>query len=93
MEIGTPRFKDNAKAALITRGLAEMARFCRLMSVSAETLYGLAGIGDLIATCGSQHSRNRHVVELLGQSEADNFSDDQRTLLLQFELVARPADR
>lgn len=58
---------DNAKAALITRGLAEMARFCGAMSVSSETLYGLAGIGDLIATCSSRHSRNRHVGELLGQ--------------------------
>ena len=58
---------DNAKAALITRGLAEMARFCQAMSVLPETLYGLAGIGDLIATCSSQHSRNRHVGDLLGQ--------------------------
>ena len=61
---------DNAKAALITRGLAEMARFCQVMSVAPETLYGLAGIGDLIATCGSQHSRNRHVGELLGQGRS-----------------------
>lgn len=60
---------DNARAALITRGLAEMVRFCRTMSVSPETLYGLAGIGDLIATCGSRHSRNRHVGELLGQGQ------------------------
>ena len=58
---------DNAKAALITRGLAEMARFCEVVSVSPATLYGLAGIGDLIATCGSQHSRNRHVGDLLGK--------------------------
>ena len=58
---------DNAQAALITRGLAEMVRFCRAMQVAPETLYGLAGVGDLIVTCGSRHSRNRHVGELLGQ--------------------------
>lgn len=60
---------DNTKAALITRGLAEMSRFCRVMEVPAETLMGLAGIGDLIVTCGSRHSRNRHVGELLGQGQ------------------------
>lgn len=59
-------FGDNAKAALITRGLAEMVRFSQVMGAEADTFYGLAGIGDLIATCGSQHSRNRKVGELLG---------------------------
>ncbi|MFY9253008.1 MAG: NAD(P)H-dependent glycerol-3-phosphate dehydrogenase [Fuerstiella sp.] len=57
---------DNAKSALITRGLAEMVRFGDAMGAAPETFYGLAGIGDLIATCGSGHSRNRHVGELLG---------------------------
>ena len=52
---------DNAKSALITRGLAEMVRFGDAMGAAPETFYGLAGIGDLIATCGSGHSRNRHV--------------------------------
>jgi len=61
---------DNAKSALITRGLAEMARFCEAMNVPPETLTGLAGVGDLIATCGSQHSRNRRVGELLGQGRS-----------------------
>ena len=58
---------DNAKSALITRGLAEMVRFGTAMGVNAQTFYGLAGIGDLIATCGSQHSRNRRVGERLGR--------------------------
>ena len=64
---------DNAKSALITRGLAEMVRFGDILGAAPETFYGLAGIGDLIATCGSGHSRNRHVGELLGlgQSLAD----------------------
>ncbi len=60
-------FGDNAKSALITRGLAEMVRFGTAMGVNAQTFYGLAGIGDLIATCGSRHSRNRRVGELLGR--------------------------
>jgi glycerol-3-phosphate dehydrogenase (NAD(P)+) len=60
-------FGDNAKSALITRGLAEMVRFGTAMGVNAQTFYGLAGIGDLIATCGSQHSRNRRVGERLGR--------------------------
>jgi len=60
---------DNAKAALITRGLAEMTRFCLAMNVVPDTLTGLAGVGDLVATCGSTHSRNRLVGELLGQGQ------------------------
>ena len=60
---------DNAKAALITRGLAEMNRFCQVMKTASDTLFGLAGIGDLVATCGSRHSRNRRVGELLGQGQ------------------------
>ncbi|APZ90886.1 NAD(P)H-dependent glycerol-3-phosphate dehydrogenase [Fuerstiella marisgermanici] len=64
------QFGDNAKAALITRGLAEMVRFGEAMGAVPDTFYGLAGIGDLIATCGSQHSRNRRVGELLGQGQS-----------------------
>ena len=60
-------FGDNAKSALITRGLAEMVRFGTAMDVNAQTFYGLAGIGDLIATCGSRHSRNRRVGEQVGR--------------------------
>jgi glycerol-3-phosphate dehydrogenase (NAD(P)+) len=62
-------FGDNAKSALITRGLAEMVRFGEAMGANPETFNGLAGIGDLIATCGSRHSRNRHVGELLGKGQ------------------------
>lgn len=63
-------FGDNAKSALITRGLAEMVRFGSALGASPDTFYGLAGIGDLIATCGSRHSRNRHVGELLGRGHS-----------------------
>jgi glycerol-3-phosphate dehydrogenase (NAD(P)+) len=46
-----------------------MVRFGEAMGANPETFYGLAGIGDLIATCGSRHSRNRHVGELLGKGQ------------------------
>lgn len=60
---------DNAKAALMTRGLAEMARLGQALGARAETFSGLAGLGDLVATCASRHSRNRAVGERLGRGE------------------------
>jgi len=62
-------YGDNAKSALITRGLVEMTRFVVAMGGEAATLTGLAGIGDLITTCISPHGRNRHVGQRLGQGE------------------------
>ena len=58
---------DNAKAALIARGLAEMARLGETSGARAETFSGLAGMGDLIVTCWSRLSRNRHAGELIAQ--------------------------
>lgn len=58
---------DNAKAALITRGLAEMARLGEAMGADPLTFAGLSGMGDLIVTCASRHSRNRAVGERLAQ--------------------------
>jgi glycerol-3-phosphate dehydrogenase (NAD(P)+) len=58
---------DNAKAALITRGLAELTRLGVALGGQPLTFSGLAGVGDLVATCMSQHSRNRHVGEQLGK--------------------------
>ena len=58
---------DNSKAALVTRSLAEMLRLGTAMGGKPETFYGLSGAGDLIATCFSQHSRNRRVGEQLGR--------------------------
>ena len=60
-------FGDNTKASLITRGLAEMSRLGTAMGADPQTFSGLAGMGDLIATCTSRHSRNRHAGELLAQ--------------------------
>lgn len=58
---------DNLKAALITRGIAEITRLGTAMGAHVETFYGLSGIGDLIVTCASVHSRNRKAGYLIGQ--------------------------
>jgi glycerol-3-phosphate dehydrogenase (NAD(P)+) len=58
---------DNSKAALITRGLAEMSRLGEAAGARPETFAGLAGMGDLIVTCWSRHGRNRHAGELIAQ--------------------------
>lgn len=60
-------FGDNTKAALMTRGIAEMKRLGMAMGGEAETFAGLSGIGDLIVTCTSMHSRNRRAGILLGK--------------------------
>ena len=62
-------FGDNTRAALITRGLVEMKRFVLAYGGLEDTLNGLAGIGDLIVTCTSRHSRNHSVGERLGKGE------------------------
>jgi glycerol-3-phosphate dehydrogenase (NAD(P)+) len=60
---------DNSKAALVTRAMAELLRLGTAMGGTARTFYGLSGVGDLIATCFSKHSRNRRVGERLGHAE------------------------
>ena len=60
---------DNTKAALITRGMAEITRLGLAMGGKAETFSGLTGIGDLIVTCASMHSRNRRAGILIGEGK------------------------
>ena len=60
-------YGDNTKAALITRGISEISRLGVKMGASAETFAGLTGIGDLVVTCASKHSRNRRAGMLMGQ--------------------------
>ena len=62
-------FGDNTRGALITRGLAEMVRFGRAFATREKTFFGLAGLGDLVATCTSKHSRNRFVGSRIGRGE------------------------
>jgi glycerol-3-phosphate dehydrogenase (NAD(P)+) len=61
---------DNAKAALITRGLAEMARLGEACGARPETFSGLAGMGDLMVTCWSRHGRNRRAGELIARGRS-----------------------
>lgn len=70
-------FGDNTKAALMTRGLTEMSRLGVKMGASIQTFSGLTGIGDLIVTCTSMHSRNRRAGILIGkgQSVADALEE------------------
>lgn len=63
-------YGDNTRGALITRGLAEMVRFGRQFNVQDATFFGLSGLGDLVATCTSHHSRNRAVGVRLGSGES-----------------------
>ena len=62
-------FGDNAKAMLMTRGLTETARLGVALGAKKETFAGLAGVGDLIVTCTSMHSRNRRAGILIGQGK------------------------
>ena len=62
-------YGDNARAALITRGIAEIARLGVAMGCKAETFAGLSGMGDLIVTCTSMHSRNLHAGMLIGRGK------------------------
>ena len=62
-------YGDNAFAALLTRGLAEIRRLGIKMGGESNTLYGLSGLGDLIVTCSSEHSRNRKAGKLIGQGK------------------------
>ncbi|MCL2282807.1 MAG: NAD(P)-dependent glycerol-3-phosphate dehydrogenase [Fibromonadales bacterium] len=73
---------DNTKAALITRGLAEIRRLGEALGANPRTFAGLAGIGDLIVTCMSQHSRNRFVGEQIGSGKSLN------DVLAQMKMVA-----
>ncbi len=60
---------DNSFAALLTRGLSEIARLGETLGGKSETFYGLSGLGDLIVTCSSQYSRNRKAGMLIGQGK------------------------
>ncbi|MGP1588906.1 MAG: NAD(P)H-dependent glycerol-3-phosphate dehydrogenase [Oribacterium sp.] len=69
-------YGDNTKAALITRGIAEISRLGMKMGCRSETFAGLSGIGDLIVTCASMHSRNRRAGILIG--EGRNYEEAMR---------------
>lgn len=76
-------FGDNTKAALMTRGIAEMKRLGLAMGGKAETFAGLSGIGDLIVTCTSMHSRNRRAGILLGQGKSLQETLDEVKMVVE----------
>ena len=68
---------DNAKAAFMTRGLTEIARLGMTLGARQETFAGLSGVGDLIVTCCSMHSRNRRAGILIGQGKSVKEAMDE----------------
>ena len=90
-------FGDNTKAALMTRGLVEIQRLGTKMGAKKETFSGLSGIGDLIVTCMSRHSRNRHVGEEIGKGrklqavldEMVMVAEGVKTTLSAYELAQK----
>lgn len=62
-------YGDNAKASIITLGLMEMSAYGRFLGAKRATFYGIAGVGDLVATCTSKHSRNRFVGERIAEGK------------------------
>ena len=84
-------YGDNTKAALITRGIAEIARLGTKMGARMETFGGLTGIGDLIVTCASVHSRNRKAGYLIGQGYTMQQAMDEVKMVVEGVYSAKAA--
>jgi glycerol-3-phosphate dehydrogenase (NAD(P)+) len=84
-------YGDNTKAALMTRGLAEMTRLGVRMGAHAETFSGLAGIGDLIVTCTSMHSRNRRCGIMIGEGMEPKAAMDRIGMVVEGIFTAEAA--
>ncbi len=84
-------YGDNTKAALITRGIAEISRLAMAMGAKYETLSGLTGIGDLIVTCASMHSRNRRAGILIGQGKTMQEAMDEVQMVVEGVYSAKAA--
>ena len=84
-------YGDNAKAALITRGITEISRLGTAMGGKAETFSGLTGIGDLIVTCASMHSRNRRAGILIGQGKTYQQAMDEVQQIVEGVYSAKAA--
>ena len=85
-------FGDNAKAAMMTRGITEMTRLGLTMGAKAETFSGLAGMGDLIVTCTSMHSRNRKCGILIGQGNSVDEAVQQVGMVVEGLSTAEAAN-
>ena len=84
-------YGDNTKAALITRGIAEITRLGVKMGGKSETFAGLTGIGDLIVTCASMHSRNRRAGILIGQGKTMQEAMDEVKMVVEGVYSAKAA--
>ena len=84
-------YGDNTKAALITRGIAEITRLGIAMGGKAETFGGLSGIGDLIVTCASMHSRNRRAGILIGKGYSMQEAMDEVKMVVEGVYSAKAA--
>lgn len=84
-------YGDNTKAALITRGIAEITRLGTAMGGRAETFSGLSGIGDLIVTCASVHSRNRKAGVLIGQGKTMEEAMEEVKMVVEGVYSAKAA--
>jgi glycerol-3-phosphate dehydrogenase (NAD(P)+) len=84
-------YGDNTKAALITRGITEIAGLAVAMGAHLETLCGLTGIGDLIVTCASKHSRNRKAGMLIGQGYTMQQATDEVRMVVEGIYSAKAA--
>ncbi|MCR4815226.1 MAG: NAD(P)H-dependent glycerol-3-phosphate dehydrogenase [Lachnospiraceae bacterium] len=86
-------YGDNTKAALITRGMAEISRLGVAMGGKPETFYGLSGIGDLIVTCASMHSRNRRAGILIGKGYTAKEAMDEVKMVVEGVYSAKAAKK
>lgn len=84
-------YGDNTKAALITRGIAEIARLGIVMGANAKTFSGLSGIGDLIVTCASMHSRNRRAGILIGRGYTKDEAMEEVQMVVEGVYAAKAA--
>ena len=82
-------YGDNARAALVTRGLAEISRLGVALGAAPQTFTGLAGLGDLVGTCTSRHSRNRLAGELIAQGHDPAHVEDEMGMVAEGLTAAR----
>lgn len=84
---------DNAKAALMTRGMTEIARLGTALGASLSTFSGLSGMGDLIVTCTSMHSRNRRAGILIGQGKSAKEAMEEVNMVVEGVYAAKEAHK
>ena len=84
-------YGDNSRAALITRGVAELTRLTVKLGGEAQTVAGLTGMGDLIVTCDSRHSRNKRAGYLIGQGKTIEEAKQEIGMVIEGMNTARAA--